>query len=310
MAVIAVAGGNGKLGLAIVEGLVATGQHQVIILTRDASNMESKASAQLITVNYDDVSELVSVLESNGIEMVICTINPISSFEPELNLIQAAEKSSCTKRFIPSAWGNKLTKEACSYFYLAPGKLSVLAALDATSLEWTAVHTGLFMDYWLMPKIKSYMPPLTFAIDIPHRAAAIPGSGNVPVVFTYSFDVARYVVRLVGLPNWGRDSFVVGDKVTWNEFLGFAEEATGAKFTVAFDSMEKLKSGRVSELPGHKEMMHGSPLEDKLHAAWSGACRLCEDGGFDFEASPLLHESFLENKPRKVRESLLEAWRD
>ncbi|KAK7948520.1 uncharacterized protein PG986_009406 [Apiospora aurea] len=96
MTVIAVAGGNGKLGLAIVEALVATGEHQVLILTRDASNMEAKAGVQLIAVNYDDVRELTSVLEANGIEMVICTTNLISSFEPELNLIQAAERSSCT----------------------------------------------------------------------------------------------------------------------------------------------------------------------------------------------------------------------
>ncbi|KAK8107510.1 isoflavone reductase like P3 [Apiospora kogelbergensis] len=296
--------------------------------------MESRAGARLLAVDYNDVSRLTLVLEANKIEMVICTINPLGSFDPELNLIQAAEQSKCTKRFIPSAWGNKLTKEyvrypslarcvgdeemqmvttvgfrACPYFYLAPGKLSVLATLDATSLEWTAVHTGLFMDYWLMPKIKSYLSPMTFVVDLPHRAAAIPGSGHVPVVFTYSSDIARYVARLVGLPKWDKDSFIVGDKVTWNEFLGFAEEATGNTFTVVVDSMDKLESGHVSELPGHREMYASAP-KDNLQAAWSGVCRLCEDGGFDFEASPSLAESFLDPKPRKVRESLLEAWRD
>ncbi|KAK6824908.1 NAD(P)-binding protein [Apiospora arundinis] len=299
MTVIAVAGGNGGLGLAIVEALVTTGQHHVIILTRD--DMESKAGARLLAVDYDDVNRLTSVLEANRIEMVISTISPVGGFPPELNLIQAAEQSECTKRFIPSMWGNKLTEETRSSFYLAPGKLSLLAALDATSLEWTAVHTGIFMDYWLKPQIQSYLPSLT--------TAAIPGSGNVPVVFTCTSDIARYVARLVGLPKWGKDSFVVGDKVTWNEFLGFAEEATGSKFTVVVDTMDKLKSGQVSELPGHKDMYAFLP-RDKLQATFSGVCRMCADGGFDFEASPLLAESFLDSKPQKVRESLLEAWKN
>lgn len=96
-----------------------------------------------------------------------------------------------------------------------------------TDLEWTAFHTGWFLDYWAIPQIKSNMTPITTVIDIPHHAAGIPGSGEVPVAFTHTTDVAKFVAASLHLEKWEHRSFIVGDKVTWNEFLRLAEQATG-----------------------------------------------------------------------------------
>jgi nucleoside-diphosphate-sugar epimerase len=75
--------------------------------------------------------------------------------------------------------------------------------------------------------MKSYLKPNVFAIDIASRVAAIPGTGDVPVTFTYTFDLARFVVAALDLEQWSEESRVVGDEVTWNEFVGLAEEVTG-----------------------------------------------------------------------------------
>ena len=64
-------------------------------------------------------------------------------------------------------------------------------------------------------------------LDIKHRTAAIPGSGDVPVTFTFSKDVARYVAAFLDLEKWEQRTFIVGDKVTMNEMVKIAEEATG-----------------------------------------------------------------------------------
>ncbi|KAH6869438.1 hypothetical protein B0T10DRAFT_568906 [Thelonectria olida] len=59
--------------------------------------------------------------------------------------------------------------------------------------------------------------------------AAIPGSGNTSVTFTHTFDLAKYVDRALDLEKWNPGSYIVGDKVTWNEFAEIAEAAKGVK---------------------------------------------------------------------------------
>jgi hypothetical protein len=112
-------------------------------------------------------------------------------------------------------------------FPLAGLKLQSIAELKKTNLEWTRVNTGYFLDYWGMPKVPSYLVPNTVVVDLPANVAAIPGSGNTPVVFTHTFDVAKYVSAALDLEKWEEDSYIIGDKVTWNEFVALAEEAKG-----------------------------------------------------------------------------------
>lgn len=109
-----------------------------------------------------------------------------------------------------------------------PYKLQAQDELKRTkNLEYTIFHTGYFSDYWGMPVVKSNMAPMTAVIDIAHNAAAIPGSGNVPVIFTHTTDVAKYVAASLDLDTWDPEFFIIGDRLTWNEFLQLAEDAKG-----------------------------------------------------------------------------------
>ena len=89
---------------------------------------------------------------------------------------------------------------------------------------------GIFLDYFAPQSLKSHLAPNTSAIDIPNRAAAIPGDGNVPVTFTYTYDVAQYVVQALSMERWEKETRVVGDTVTWNEFVAVAEQILGQSF--------------------------------------------------------------------------------
>ncbi|KAM0190118.1 hypothetical protein ACHAPI_009630 [Fusarium lateritium] len=305
MTVIAVAGGAGKLGRAIVEVLVEQDQHSVVVLAREAKDVPG---AQVITVDYTDVGKLAATLETNNIETIISTINSLGDISAELSLIQAAEKSASTKRYIPSIWGIKYTEEIASYFPVAQAKLNIIAALEATSsLEYTVVLNGYFADYWVTPKVKSYQDPLPLVVDIANNFAAIPGSGNELVTFTHTFDVAHFVAALLGASKWDKESYIIGDKVSWNQFVQYAEEAKGVKFTIKNDSIEDLKDGKITELPSHPHMYAFFP-KPMLQGFFAAFGRMFAEGVFDLKTERTLNQMFPEVQPRNIKDLLFEAW--
>lgn len=75
--------------------------------------------------------------------------------------------------------------------------------------------------------MKSYLKPNVFVLDMANKVAAIPGDGNVPVTFTYSFDLARFIVASLDLDKWPHENKVIGDEMTWNEFVSLVENTLG-----------------------------------------------------------------------------------
>lgn len=96
-----------------------------------------------------------------------------------------------------------------------------------TRLEYTAFNVGWFMEYYGMPHVETYITQTTFIVDMANKHAAIPGDGTQPMTFTYTKDVAKFVVAALDLPTWDRNTFVIGDKMTWNDFVKLAEKARG-----------------------------------------------------------------------------------
>ncbi len=80
-----------------------------------------------------------------------------------------------------------------------------------------------------MPYIKTNLRPLTFVVDIANKIAAIPGTGNDTMAFTYSLDVAKFVEAALDLPRWEETTFCYGEKMTWNSFVKIVEEVTGTR---------------------------------------------------------------------------------
>jgi hypothetical protein len=193
-------------------------------------------------------------------------------------------------------------------FPLAETKIGYVASLDATSLEYTAVINGYFVDYWVVPHVKSYLGGPALAIDIANEVAAIPGSGNVPIVFTYSFDIGDFVAALLAQSSWEKESYIIGDKVTFNEFLAIAEEARGAKFEVSYDSLETLKNSQITELPSHAEVYPYFP-KPMLQGFFASFGILFEEGYFNIQPKKSLNDQFPGIKTRKVKDLVNEAWK-
>jgi hypothetical protein len=189
-------------------------------------------------------------------------------------------------------------------FSYAQAKITILETLEASSLEYTTVINGFFADYFVTSKIVSHMGSFPIVLDVANNAAAIPGSGNVPVAFTHTTDVARFTAKLLSLETWPKESYIVGEKLTWNEFLSLVEEAKGVKFSVAYDGLEKLQKHEVTELPGQKDLYPFFP-KPMLQGFVATFGMLFENGFFDLDAG----ENVVRFKARGVRELVEEAWK-
>lgn len=180
------------------------------------------------------------------------------------------------------------------------------------------------------------MNRVAWAVDIVNKKAGIPGTGNEPMTFTYTFDVAKFVIATLDLPKWDELMYCYGEKTTWNEFLKQAEEVTGkiiprnciyrlstyvsffeademlphfigSKFDVSYDPPEKLQKGEVTSLPSNE----GTPdfprqVLEGLMSFW-GLYAL--EGKYDMPTDKAINKVFPDIQPLKVKD-VLEIWRD
>jgi hypothetical protein len=137
----------------------------------------------------------------------------------------------------------------------------------------------LFLDYYGMPHIDSYLSPLVVFVDMAHKTAALPGTNGEEIVsFTYTKDLGKFVVAAMELEKWDESMWCYSENTTFKKLLEVAEEVTGSyppsrsipshlflikervirltlaigtKFTVTFDSEEKLARNEITELPSH-----------------------------------------------------------
>ncbi|KAF4434155.1 nmra-like family [Fusarium acutatum] len=300
--VVAVAGGQGDVGRTMVEVLSQSQQNRVLVLSRKKLDDESTAY-----VDYTDVSHIRDVLEKYNVEVVISCLNVISpeASQAEVNLARACDSSSVTRRFIASQWSIKTPQGSPLPDFAA----ATLAVLSQTKLEYTVVSNGHFSDYYGYPKVKTYLKHADFLVDIANKAAAIPGSGEDKIAFTYSIDVARFVDALINTDEkWPKHSVVIGEKITANEIVAVAEDARGERFSVVHDDVNKLKCLQVTELPSHVEAYTFFP-KPMLQTLFAAIGLWIIEGHFDLPYEGSLNQMFPHIELTSVKELIRQAWK-
>ncbi|KAF2193702.1 NAD(P)-binding protein [Zopfia rhizophila CBS 207.26] len=312
--VIAVPGGSGSFGRAIVDALKADNRYEPLILGRKENpKLEQETGVRIVAADYSNIDSLIKIFEDNKVDTVISTANSSPDPTPELNLIKAADRSKVTRRFIPNVWsGIDYTAEHAKIFSYATLKVAFLDSLKSTNLEWTAFYVGIFLDYYV-PGFPTYTKfPSPFCVDTVNNVAGISGSGDYPVVFTHTFDIAKFAVAALSLEKWENKYFVVGDKVSFNELVRLAEEVKGVKFEVHYDSIEKMKGGQVTEIPAREkiyELLGGTEESKKMIQEMMAQLGLfLVEGLISYEGVKTLNEKFPEIKPMKVKEALEKAF--
>ncbi|EQB47079.1 hypothetical protein CGLO_13822 [Colletotrichum gloeosporioides Cg-14] len=247
MVKVAIAGGSSSIGKAIFDAIEKLGADDAIILGRQTTD-----DSEVVVVDYTSIENLTEVLDTHQVHTVISTVSIAddASGMAQMNLIEAAVSCQHTKRFMPSEFGAKYDEEFIRDIPTYEWKFKAVDRLKETDLEYTQFSNGMFMDYWLAPRIESAFrlnPPCW--VDLDNHVAAIPGDGNNPIVLTHSRDIGRFVAAVLGLPRWERRYYLAGDKLTVNGFIDVAEETSGVKFEKKYDELDVLREGNCTPLP-------------------------------------------------------------
>lgn len=140
-------------------------------------------------------------------------------------------------------------------------------------------------------------------LDVDGNAAGIPGSGTYPVHFTHTTDIAKYTVAVLGLKKWDTKYFIAGETKSWKELVAIVEKVKGVKLNVAFDSIEKLERGEVTELPGHTKMYEafgGAASKPLLQSMMARSGIWMNEGLGQFKGAAFLNEMFPEIKAMRL----------
>ncbi|KAK2740024.1 nmra-like family protein [Colletotrichum kahawae] len=242
MAILAVAGGTGPVGRTIVDGLVQHGGHKLFVLSRTSRPTQNRV--EYLAVNYSDIEGTAKILESNKIATVISAMGVVTAeiSVSQVQLVKAADRSSTTKRFVVSAYDMLHKREHIEDSPLANERI-------------------LGMPHW-----KTYMHPWVNMVNVEKKWAVIPGDGSARVNFIASQDMAKFIARLMDLDKWDKISSIIAETRSISEILEISEKARGAKFRVAYDDLEKLKSGKISFISDFPDIGLGEEESEKLFA--------------------------------------------
>lgn len=285
--------------------------------------MTGEQYVPLIQTDYSSQDILVQQLTEKHVDVVICAfvMDCDSTSDAQLQLIRAADQCPSVRRFIPSEFnveynvGDDVLPYAEKRFHLIARR----ELEKTTTLEYTYIYPGMFMDYFGLPRVKSGLRPLYFFIDPANGDAVLPGDGEAKMSMTFTTDAARYIALALELKEWPRIMTTVASTVSLNELVRLAEKNLGRKLRVRYQPVKKLLKHEAIDLKGNLDIAKQYPertpqglnqlrglIADLEAGVALGAYDLSKlDGHLD------LVKAF-EGKapaPRRIEEVMEEAWK-
>ncbi|ETS77126.1 hypothetical protein PFICI_11000 [Pestalotiopsis fici W106-1] len=268
---IAIAGGSGQVAQEIIDELVLTKKHDIIILSRNLTLApkelvaeESRHGVTWHTVDFDDKNELANALR--GVHNVLSFIQLLNDTDnkSQKNLIDAAVIAG-VKRLAPSEWGSSGIDNMPWW----TGKKAIREYLEKLNenepvLEYSLFQPGLFLDYLAYPHQTSrHVTPLSTMFDFENRRA-ISIEGCDPVItLTTVRDLAKFVAQAVEYEGtWPVNGGIQGNKVSFSKILEIGKGVCGTPFSVDQVKLEDLEAGILTTSWGLRAR-HPSLAEDK-----------------------------------------------
>ncbi|KAL2015999.1 hypothetical protein VTK56DRAFT_4467 [Thermocarpiscus australiensis] len=256
MVKIAVAG-PGQVAREIIDGLLATGNHDIIILARkDATPEQAIEGATWVRVDFQDRKSLVQALHGVHTVLSFLTVHGETATAAQKGLIDAAIEAG-VKRIAPSEWTVAGVKNMPWY----NGKTEIREYLEETNrdkkvIEYTLFQTGWFMNLLLSDQRTSkYLELLDWHIDFVNCRALVPGHLDHMLTFTTIQDVVAIVVKAVEYEGeWPEVGGINGATISIGELIRLGEKFRGKPFNIEILDPEDLKCGVVksSWLPEFK----------------------------------------------------------
>ncbi|KAL5095472.1 hypothetical protein Trisim1_000247 [Trichoderma cf. simile WF8] len=294
MVTVAIAGGGSAIASNIINAILATKKHQLVILSRSPRPELEAQGAIVKVVDYDSHEQLTNALQ--GVHTVLSCI---WAYGPAVGTLQIAlleaAKEAKVKRFVPSEWSIPAYDRVAYY----KAKEPVWEAVKKSGLEYTRFINGLWMNVWApgAPRDEEvaragYKGP-AFLLDINSGNITIPGDGNDIISVTDMRDVGKYAAAALDFEKWDEDSVIVGDKVTINELVEKIEKITGKKLDKSYVSLDAIDA-----------VIAGNPDPGTLmiHEFF----KIIALGEYDL--TPNVNQRVPEVKPLKVDEFLATHW--
>lgn len=311
---IAVAGGTGGIGRAIVEELARSGKHKVVILSRKASTTPIPGfPVEALAADYTSIDSLKNLLATHNVTTVISALmlaSPEAS-TAQLNLIHASIATPTIHTFIPTEYGIHYTPAVAQFHPPAQWWLDASNLLRSSRLRYTLIIIGWLLDTHGHPHFKSYAKHFKYVLDFDRRVAVLPGSGEDKVSVLHSLDIAKYIRAMIEQGDdktWPEVSAFASDRMSWGEMVRVAERVMGEKWTVTHDSVSALESGQGTLLPQPEGSYEGFP-EDALRHMISEFGLMAIKGSMDVSREhELRNDEFPEVEPVTVEGVIKEAW--
>lgn len=203
----------------------------------------------MITTDYSPSSLALALA---GQDAVISLLGLSAIGDQQYALIEAAVRAG-VKRFLPSEFGlNTASAQLLAVvppFRVRAELIDNLKAKQAAGspIEWTAVVTGLFLDWGLRTGFLD--------VNVEQRTAQLWDDGDVPFTVSNLTIVARTVVKLLtdaAAYEASRNAYIYTGSVTTTqkELLAATEKATNAKFEVTSIESQKLIAESTTKLAG------------------------------------------------------------
>ncbi|KAF2160733.1 hypothetical protein M409DRAFT_28870 [Zasmidium cellare ATCC 36951] len=271
---IAVAGGSGNVALEIIDALVATNRHSILILSRkEPDGNEQRPHVTGAMTDYQNTQQLDQILR--GVHTVLSFITTQSDTDntAQKNLIDAAIRAG-VKRFAPSEWATSSFEHMPWY----QGKGVIRQYLQEINkekkiLEYSLFIPGLFTNYLAHPhKSAEHFKSFETHIDFQNcRALVLEGGENDCITLTTAQDLANIVVKAVEYQGeWPVLGGIKGTELSIQELTEIGERVRGKSFTITTLQRADLEAGitKSSWLPmiDHPGMPNAQELASELSA--------------------------------------------
>ncbi|KAK4034653.1 hypothetical protein C8A01DRAFT_48992 [Parachaetomium inaequale] len=248
MVKIAIAG-PGQVAREIIDGLLATGKHEIVLLSRkDPTTEQTIPGTTWVKVDYQDRPALVRTLQGvhTVLSFIVVHLDPDSASQKAL--IDAAIEAG-VKRIAPSEWAVSDTNNLPWY----EGKVKIREYLEEKNRDKKAIEYTLFQPGWFLNYIAGTRQtakhvtssPFTL-VDHENFRARYAGSLDKQVTYTAVHDVVNIVVMAVDYEGeWPTDGSINGNTLSVAEEIALGEKVRGKPYEVKRLEIEDLKAGVV-----------------------------------------------------------------
>lgn len=232
--------GSGNIAQYVVEEFLADQTYDIHVISRTKREFFDKPEITFHHITEYSKSKLLSILDAVQASAIISTLqSPDPTFYNAVHesiLIACRESKTC-KRLVSSEYMGNLRDlpnlPRGNYYARQPFRLTLK---NQSEVKWTLVCQGWLADYFIQPAdgSKSYMRPFPqgWPIDLDRKTVRIIGTGDEPVAWTATRDMAKAVVQLMSHDEWPDHTYVFGELSTWNVAVEKLETFLGRKLEV------------------------------------------------------------------------------